>query len=140
MESDYTVYVDEAGDLGIERGTKWFVLSAVIVEKEKELPIREKISKIKADINVHEIHIRKIPGQSRIMCKHHKGANRAKTQRERREAVPFGVILAAKTPHVKNPPAQSGIRSAKYTPNWAWIALQSCRRPVHFLVMSIIAR
>ena len=79
-------------------------------------------------------------GQSRILCKHHKGANRAKTQRERREAVPFGVILAAKAPHVKVPPAQSGIRSAKYTASWAWITLQSCRRPVHFLVMSIIAR
>ena len=82
----------------------------------------------------------RLPGQSRILCKHRKGANRAEFQRERREAVPFGVILAAKAPHVKIPPAQSGIRSAKYTPNWAWITLQSCRLPVHFWVMSIIAR
>lgn len=24
----YTVYIDEAGDLGIKRGTKWFIISA----------------------------------------------------------------------------------------------------------------
>lgn len=40
--SDYTVYIDEAGDLGIGRGTRWFVLSAVIVAKEDESAIREK--------------------------------------------------------------------------------------------------
>lgn len=33
--SDCTVYIDEAGDLGYQRGTRWFVLSAVIVEKGK---------------------------------------------------------------------------------------------------------
>lgn len=27
---DYTVYIDEAGDLGIGKGTRWFVLSAVL--------------------------------------------------------------------------------------------------------------
>ena len=41
--SDYTVYIDEAGDLGIGRGTRWFVLSAVIVAKEDESAIREKM-------------------------------------------------------------------------------------------------
>ena len=56
------------------------------------------------------------------------------------EAVPFGVILAAKAPYVKVLATQSGIRFAKYTARWTWIALQSCRWPVHFLVMSIIAR
>ena len=34
----------------------------------------------------------------------------------------------------------SGIRWAKNTDNWAWMRLQSCRRPVYFLVMTIIAR
>lgn len=29
-----TVYIDEAGDLGCNRGTQWFVLSAVIVDKK----------------------------------------------------------------------------------------------------------
>ena len=33
---DYTVYIDESGDLGINRGTQWFVLSAVVVEKSEK--------------------------------------------------------------------------------------------------------
>lgn len=35
--SDYTVYIDEAGDLGIGRGTRWFVLTAVVVKKNMSL-------------------------------------------------------------------------------------------------------
>ena len=58
--SDCTVYIDEAGDLGIGRGTQWFVLSAVIVDKEAEKQIRAKIAQIKTKINVNEIHLRKI--------------------------------------------------------------------------------
>lgn len=58
--SDCTVYIDEAGDLGIGRGTTWFVLTAVIVDKTAEASIREKMSKIKARLNVREIHLRKI--------------------------------------------------------------------------------
>ena len=78
---------------------------------------------------------RTILGVSPVFCVNApRVKNRAKTQRERREAVPFSVILAAKALYVKVPPAQSGIRSAKYTASWAWITLQSCRRPVHFLV------
>ena len=33
-----------------------------------------------------------------------------------------------------------GILSAKNISSWEWTAPQSCRRPVHFFVMSIIAR
>lgn len=58
--SDCTVYIDEAGDLGIGRGTQWFVMSAVIVDKIVEKQIRAKIAQIKAKINVQEIHMRKI--------------------------------------------------------------------------------
>lgn len=58
--SDYTVYIDEAGDLGIGRGTQWFVLSAVIVAKEDEPSIRAKMNLIKTRLNVKEIHLRKI--------------------------------------------------------------------------------
>ena len=36
--------------------------------------------------------------------------------------------------------SQSGIRSAKNTANCAWIMLQSCRLPVHFFVISTMAR
>lgn len=58
--SDCTVYIDEAGDLGFGCGTKWFVLTAVIVDKKKEPEIRKKMSQIKTTLNVNEIHLRKI--------------------------------------------------------------------------------
>lgn len=59
-KSDCTVYIDEAGDLGIGRGTRWFILTAVIVDKEDEVKIRKRMNAIKAKINAHEIHMRKI--------------------------------------------------------------------------------
>lgn len=58
--ADYTAYIDEAGDLGFGRGTKWFVLTAVIVKKTDEKAIREKMNAIKSRLNIREIHIRKV--------------------------------------------------------------------------------
>ena len=58
--SNCTVYIDEAGDLGYQRGTKWFILSAVIVDKDDERSIRATMSQIKAKLNIHDIHLRKI--------------------------------------------------------------------------------
>ncbi len=58
--SDFNVYIDEAGDLGYRRGTKWFVLTAVIAASRDEPKIRAAISQLKAKLNVHEIHFRKI--------------------------------------------------------------------------------
>ena len=40
MSTQCTIYIDEAGDLGINRGTRWFVLTSVIVNKESELNIK----------------------------------------------------------------------------------------------------
>ena len=54
------VYIDEAGDLGIGKGTRWFVLSAVIVDKSEERNIRSVMDRIKTRLNVREIHLRKI--------------------------------------------------------------------------------
>lgn len=59
--SNCTVYIDEAGDLGYRRGTQWFIISAVIVDKDKEVSIRECIAQIKARLNINEIHLRKVP-------------------------------------------------------------------------------
>lgn len=60
--SDCTVYIDESGDLGIGvgRGTKWFVLSAVIVDKCAEQQIRAKIAQIRSKLNINEIHMKKV--------------------------------------------------------------------------------
>ena len=58
--SNCTVYIDEAGDLGVGKGTRWFVLSAIIVDKNDEPAIRTKLSAIKTRLNAKEIHLRKI--------------------------------------------------------------------------------
>lgn len=55
-----TVYIDESGDLGYGTGTKWFVITAVVVEREKESSIRQKMDVIKRRLNVQEIHLRRI--------------------------------------------------------------------------------
>ena len=60
-----TAYIDESGDLGINKGTHWFVLSAVIVDKADEPNIRAKISQIRNQLNMREIHFKKIPDFNR---------------------------------------------------------------------------
>ena len=60
MESNYTVYIDESGDLGYCRGTRWFVLSGVIVRKTDEKEIRRIIKSIRNRFNYNEIHLKKI--------------------------------------------------------------------------------
>lgn len=60
MSSKCTVYIDEAGDLGINRGTRWFVLTAVIVNKESEVQIRSTLKSIKTTLNLNSIHFRKL--------------------------------------------------------------------------------
>lgn len=59
-KANCTVYIDESGDLGAQRGTKWFVLSAVVVCKEDEKAIRATMEKIKTTLNVREIHLKNI--------------------------------------------------------------------------------
>lgn len=56
----YSVYIDESGDLGFNRGTHWFVISAVVVKKEHEQNIRAKMDEIKSRLNICEIHFHKI--------------------------------------------------------------------------------
>lgn len=60
MVTKYTVYIDEAGDLGINRGTKWFVLTGVIVESTEEQAIRAALKSIKSNLNIQNIHFRKL--------------------------------------------------------------------------------
>ena len=58
--SNCTVYIDEAGDLGYQRGTQWFILSAVVVDKTEERAIRTTMAQIKSRLNVNEIHLKKM--------------------------------------------------------------------------------
>lgn len=60
LMTNCTVYIDEAGDLGINRGTKWFVLTACIVDKNDEPVVRARMQEIKKRLNIREIHTRKV--------------------------------------------------------------------------------
>ena len=60
MKSTYTVYIDEAGDLGASKGTQWFVLTGVLIKKEKEKEIRDILSRVRAKVNLSYIHWRSI--------------------------------------------------------------------------------
>lgn len=58
--ANYTAYIDESGDLGMQRGTRWFVISAVVVKKSDEQSIKARIKEIKAKLNINEIHFKNI--------------------------------------------------------------------------------
>lgn len=60
MNTDCTLYIDEAGDLGIGRGSDWFVLAGVIVNKKDEPQIRQTFKNIRSKLNINEIHFRKM--------------------------------------------------------------------------------
>ena len=59
------VYIDESGDLGYQRGSDWFCISAVIVKNEDEKTIRQNLKKIKDKLNLAFIHFVKISEFSR---------------------------------------------------------------------------
>ena len=54
--NEYNVYIDEAGDEGLNKGSKYFILTAIIVSKNKDLIISKEVDNIK---NVLEIDIKK---------------------------------------------------------------------------------
>lgn len=58
--ADCTLYIDEAGDLGIGKGSDWFVLAGVLVNKKDEPQIRDTIKNIRTKLNINEIHFRKM--------------------------------------------------------------------------------
>ena len=53
-----TVCIDESGDLGVNRGTRWFVISAVIIPEESEKEVRTTLESIRSKLNLKEIHLR----------------------------------------------------------------------------------
>lgn len=71
MSKKCNLYIDEAGDLGIKRGTRWFVITGVVAEETDEQHIRQTINHIRTMLNLREIHFRKITDFSRkiYVCK-----------------------------------------------------------------------
>ena len=59
-KANCTVYIDESGDLGIGKGTRWFVITAVIVEKQNEKELRSIISNLKKRLNIQTVHFREL--------------------------------------------------------------------------------
>lgn len=48
-KTEYKVYIDESGDTEIDRGTNWFILTAVIVKKSNLASIQSSIKLIKKE-------------------------------------------------------------------------------------------
>ncbi len=64
-----TVYIDESGDLGINKGTQWFIISGAIISKEDENNCLTKedennclktFRSIQNQLNIKKIHLREI--------------------------------------------------------------------------------
>ncbi|MDL2324021.1 DUF3800 domain-containing protein [Ruminococcaceae bacterium OttesenSCG-928-A16] len=54
------IYIDESGDLGCRKGTKWFILTALIVTSEEEKDLVREMRKIKSVLNMKIIHWKNI--------------------------------------------------------------------------------
>jgi len=49
---EYNVYIDESGDEGLHRGSKFFILTAILVNKKKDLGIAKYVDTIKENIEI----------------------------------------------------------------------------------------
>lgn len=59
----YNVYIDESGDEGIKKGSKWFILTAVVVPDNFDLTLSNKIVSIKNNLGMNrkdQLHWNKI--------------------------------------------------------------------------------
>ena len=66
---EYNVYIDESGDEGIHRGSEWFILTAVIVPKEYDLNLSNKVVTIKEMLGLDrksQLHWNKLNAEQRI--------------------------------------------------------------------------
>lgn len=63
---EYNVYIDESGDEGINKGSKYFILTAIIVEKDKDLEIAKNVDVIKENLEMnikHQLHWKLLKGR-----------------------------------------------------------------------------
>lgn len=64
-EKEYNVYIDESGDEGIRRGSKFFILTAVLVKKEKDYSISKCVDFIKENLELNiksQLHWNSVKG------------------------------------------------------------------------------
>lgn len=62
---EYNVYIDESGDEGINKGSKYFILTAIVVKKEKDLEISKEVDNIKSNLEMNiksQLHWKLIKG------------------------------------------------------------------------------
>ncbi len=70
---EFNVYIDESGDEGIKKGSKYFILTAIIVEKEKDLEIAKSVDTVKENLEMnikHQLHwklLKGLPNKNMIM-------------------------------------------------------------------------
>lgn len=65
-EKEYNVYIDEAGDEGINKGSKYFILTAIIVEKKRDLIVAKNVDIIKENLEMnikHQLHWKLLKGR-----------------------------------------------------------------------------
>lgn len=73
MEKEYNIYIDESGDEGINKGSKFFILTALVIEQEKDLEISKAVDKIKNNLEMNlkkQLHwklIKGMPNKKMIM-------------------------------------------------------------------------
>ena len=67
VNKEYNTYIDESGDEGINKGSKYFILTALIIEKNKDLNISKKVDEIKLNLHINiksQLHWNSIKGYS----------------------------------------------------------------------------
>lgn len=65
---EYNIYIDESGDEGLNRGSKFFILTAVMVNKENDLVVSKMVDKVKENLNLSiktQLHWKSIKGYSK---------------------------------------------------------------------------
>lgn len=51
-KNEFNVYIDESGDEGINKGSKYFILTAIILKKENDLEISKSVDLIKQNLEI----------------------------------------------------------------------------------------
>lgn len=70
---EYNVYIDESGDEGINKGSKYFILTAIIVKRTKDLETSRVVDKIKENLEMDkksQLHwklLKGLPNKNMIM-------------------------------------------------------------------------